>query len=185
MSITFSISVAAAAQAQPAAISARHLATFRAFGRETGQMIDNDDDGAFLAYGFEARVCPWSMASICALFDHDIGVIAVVEEAQFRGLNVRFWRDDRTGTIWMGVATSIDGEDAMGLSNANAFALLDALGLTRDSCGSISIGELADRVSEPSNQRRFSEESLDHYADQLSRFASHTRENDEVRLVWG
>ena len=59
-----------------------------------GELLDHDDEDPLVACSFEARVCPWSLASICALFDYDEGVIAVVEEAQFRGLNVRFDRDD-------------------------------------------------------------------------------------------
>ena len=83
MSITFFLSVDRKADAAPAVITARQLAAFRAFARERGQLLEDEDDDPLVSCSFEARVCPWSLASICAIFDHDVGVIAVVEEAQF------------------------------------------------------------------------------------------------------
>ena len=105
MSISFTASVSASAVAPAVAISVRHLAAFRAFARGRGERFGDEGD-AFLAYIFEARVCPWSLAIITALFDHDPGVIAIVEEAQFRGLNVRFWRHDSKGQVMMAVASA-------------------------------------------------------------------------------
>ena len=108
MTISFTASVLASASAPAVAVSVRHLAAFRAFARERGESLGDEGD-EFLAYNFEARVCPWSLASVCAIFDHDPGVIAVVEEAQFRGLNIRFWRNETRGAVMMSVARSIDG----------------------------------------------------------------------------
>ncbi len=116
MPITFSIVVSTPAAAKPTSINARQLASFRLFAREHGDLLDLDNDD-HLTQTFEARVCPWSMASICALFDHNLGVISIVEEAQFRGLNIRFWRHDTNGTIMMGVATSLDGSGTLDLAN--------------------------------------------------------------------
>jgi hypothetical protein len=121
MSITFFLSVDRKADAAPAVITARQLAAFRAFARERGQLLEDEDDDPLVSCSFEARVCPWSLASICAIFDHDVGVIAVVEEAQFRGLNVRFWHDDATRTITMRVASTPDGAADSNLANGNAF----------------------------------------------------------------
>ena len=119
MSITFSLAVQQRAVAKPAIITARQLAAFRAFARERGELIEDDDDDPLVSASFEARVCPWSLASICALFDHDEAVIAVVEEAQFRGLTIRFWRDDATRSIRMCVGSSPDG--AADIDNAGYF----------------------------------------------------------------
>ena len=184
MSISFTATVSGAANATPVAVSVRHLAAFRTFARDRGQSFGEDGD-AFLTYDFEARVCPWSLASVCVIFHHDPGVIAVVEEAQFRGLNIRFWRDGRTGTTMMGVATSLDGVTSIDLSNATGYALLDALGLDRDSCGRISLSELRAKVSEPEVRVRMDRGGLGRYASQLEQLASADRTEDEVHVVWG
>ncbi len=149
MSITFFLSVDRKADAAPAVITARQLAASRAFARERGQLLEDEDDDPLVSCSFEARVCPWSLASICAIFDHDVGVIAVVEEAQFRGLNVRFWHDDATRTITMRVASTPDGAAEINLANGNAFHVLDALRLSDDNCGSMPIGQLRETLGQP------------------------------------
>lgn len=184
MTISFTASVLASATAPAVAVSVRHLAAFRAFARERGESFGDEGD-AFLSYNFEARVCPWSLATVCAIFDHDPGVIAVVEEAQFRGLNVRFWRDDTKGTVMMAVAKSIDGSASIDLSNENAYALLDALGIDRDSCGRIALPDLRSMVNDPARRRRLDSDGLGRYAAQLERVASVHRTEDEVHVVWG
>ena len=184
MSISFTASVSASAVAPAVAISIRHLAAFRAFARERGEHLGGEGD-AFLAYDFEARVCPWSLASITALFDYDSGVIAVVEEAQFRGLNVRFWRDERRGQVMMAVATSLDGSASIDLTNDNAYAVLDALGIERDTCGRVAVSDLRSIVCDPTVRTRMNRTGLGDYADQLERLARVERSEDEVHVVWG
>ena len=184
MSISFTASVSASAVAPAVAVNVRHLAAFRAFVRERGERFGSEGD-TFLAYDFETRVCPWSLASIAALFDHDTGVIAVVEEAQFRGLNVRFWRDDAMGQVMMAVASSIDGSAAIDLSNDNAYAVLDALGIERDVCGRIAVSDLRSIVRDPGVRTRLHHDGLGRYADQLERLATVERSEDEVHVVWG
>lgn len=184
MSISFTASVSAPATAPTVAVNVRHLAALQAFARDRGEHFGDEGD-EFLAYNFEARVCPWSLASVCALFDHDPGVIAVVEEAQFRGLNIRFWRVGATGDVMMGVARSLDGSASMDLSNANAHALLDALGVDRDTCGRIPVSDLRSMVADPAVRERIIKGGLGHYADQLQRLATLERTEDEVHVVWG
>ena len=184
MTISFTASVLASASAPAVAVSVRHLAAFRAFARERGESLGDEGD-EFLAYNFEARVCPWSLASVCAIFDHDPGVIAVVEEAQFRGLNIRFLRNETRGAVMMSVAKSIDGSALIDLSNDNAYALLDALGIDRDACGQIALSELRTIVTDPARRSRLDTDGLGRYADQLERLATVERTEDEVHVVWG
>lgn len=184
MSISFTASVSGSPVAPAVAISVRHLADFRAFARDRGERFGNEGN-AFLAYDFEARVCPWSLASISALFDHDPGVIAVVEEAQFRSLNVRFWPDETNAAVMMGVATSLDGSASIDLANDSAYAVLDALGIERESCGRITVSELRSIVADPAIRHRLNRDGLGHYVDQLERLSAVDRTEDEVHVVWG
>ena len=67
MSINLFLSAGAQRDVKPATVTARQLAAFRAFARERGELLDHDDEDPLVACSFEARVCPWSLASICAL----------------------------------------------------------------------------------------------------------------------
>ena len=185
MSITFFLSVDRKADAAPAVITARQLAAFRAFGRERGQLLEDEDDDPLVSCSFEARVCPWSLASICAIFDHDVGVISVVEEAQFRGLNVRFWRDDATRTITMHVATTPDGASEINLANGNAYRVLDALRLADDNRGSIPITELRDTLGQPYVRRDLGHLNDGRYLERFDSLAAQVATSDEIRMVWG
>ena len=102
----------------------------------------------------------------------------MVEEAQFRGLNIRFWRNEARGSVMIGVAKSLDGYASIDLSNANAFALFDALGIDRDTCGRIAIDDLRSMVSDPAKRTRLSNDGLDRYADELERLAGVKRSED-------
>ncbi|MDF0490763.1 hypothetical protein PX554_21765 [Sphingomonas sp. H39-1-10] len=185
MSITFFLSVDRKADAAPAVITARQLAAFRAFARERGQLLEDEDDDPLVSCSFEARVCPWSLASICAIFDHDVGVISVVEEAQFRGLNVRFWRDDATRTITMHVATTPDGASEINLANGNAYRVLDALRLADDNRGSIPITELRDTLGQPYVRRDLGHLNDGRYLERFDSLAAQVATSDEIRMVWG
>lgn len=184
MSITFFLSVDRKADAAPAVITARQLAAFHAFARERGQLLEDEDDDPLVSCSFEARVCPWSLASICAIFDHDVGVIAVVEEAQFRGLNVRFWHDDATRTITMRVASTPDGAAEINLANGNAFHVLDALRLSDDNCGSMPIGQLRETLGQPYVRRDLGR--LDgRYLERFDTLAAQADTSEGIRMVWG
>ncbi|WP_206379268.1 hypothetical protein [Sphingobium yanoikuyae] len=185
MSITFSLAVQQRAVAKPAIITARQLAAFRAFARERGELIEDDDDDPLVSASFEARVCPWSLASICALFDHDEAVIAVVEEAQFRGLTIRFWRDDATRSIRMCVGSSPDGAAEIDLSNQNGYAVLEAMGLGTEACGDIPLDDLRARLGKPDIRKAMTDNGLHSYLDRLDRIAATSTVADDVRMVWG
>ena len=183
--ITFSLRSDAELRAKPAVVTARQLAAFRAFARQHGQLVDvyGDDDFGYLAYGFEARVCPWSWATIAGLFGDSEAVIAVVEEAQFEGLNVRFWKDEESASIMMGVSTTPDGTTEMQLSNANAYALLAAIGAQRDATGEIDLADLTSAITDPATRRYLEREGMDTYLGQLDAMASQRSRNGK-RLVW-
>ena len=185
MSITFSLRVGAKADVKPAIITARQLAAFRAFARDRGELLDQPDEDPLVACSFEARVCPWSLASVCAIFDHDEAVIAVVEEAQFRGLNVRFQRDDATRSISMRVATSPDGVSEVSLPGMSASRVLDALRLTDDHRGSIPMAELRDLLKEPTVRADLDQLDPGGCLSQLDRLAGYVGDDDGIRMVWG
>ena len=83
------------------------------------------------------------------------------------------------------VARSVDGSASIDLTNDNAYAVLDALGIERDACGRIAVSDLRSIVCEPTVRTRMDRTGLGHYADQLERLARVERSEDEVHVVWG
>ncbi len=63
------------------------------------------------------------------VFDYQTDVISVIEEAQFRCRRVRVYRVEEGGTINMRVALTSDQGVELDLTPANAYALLEGLGL--------------------------------------------------------
>ena len=186
MTITFSVAVQSPVAAKPATIDARQLASFRRFARDQDHLVDATREGLDdpLPYAFEARISPWSMASISALFDHDPEVISVIEEAQFRGLNIRFWKCPDTHDLKISVSRTLDGSDEMNPSTANAYALLEDLGFGADTFGSVDLQDLARRMAQPDIRARLSDRGHSRYLDQLDCFARQSRDTEETRLVW-
>ena len=185
MSITLSIRNDAILHAKPATITARQLAAFRSFAREQGELIgtENNSDFGYLAFDFEARVCPFALATIAALFDYDEAVISIVEEAQFEGLNVRFWKDLQTDTIIMVVAPSVDGTRSMELADFNARALLDVLGANEVDCDDLDLAEVVNVIGDPATRRHLEREGMAAYLEQLDAMASQPSLEGK-RLVW-
>lgn len=124
MSIVFRIATTADHGDNPTAtIDVRQLAAFRALLRETEAKLgidllepDEDGDDPF-PYTFEARVCPLALASMARVFGYDADVIAVLEEAQFRGRRVSFWRQEGTAGIRMSVSITSDQGVELDLAN--------------------------------------------------------------------
>lgn len=191
MSITFRIATAADDIAGPRAIiTSRQLAAFRAILRQesvrTGTVLLDPEsaEDAYLAYHFEARVCPLALASIARLFAFDVDVISVVEEAQFRGRRVSVYRDEAAGTIGMRVSLTSDLGLELNLANANVHALLESLGLRPDSVGEIPIATMRERLANPAVKRRVSAEGLAGYVGRLDRLLASADTDDSSRLEW-
>lgn len=185
MTITFSVRSDAQITAKPAVVTARQLAAFRSFARAQGHLVGmfDDPDFGYLAYGFEARVCPCSWAAIARLFGDSEAVIAVVEEAQFLGLNVRFWKDAETAAIMMAVAHSPDGSRSLDLPDEPAGTLLESVGLASKWVGDLDLAELARCIGDPATRRYLERSGL---ADTLQHLDAlgELRHNDIRRLVW-
>lgn len=191
MSITFRIATAADDQPRPiAAINARQLAAFRAFLREESErtgttLLDPDSaEDAFLSYHFEARVCPLALAAVTVIFDFQTDVISVVEEAQFRCRRVSVYRVDESGTINLAVALTSDMGLELDLASANAFALLEGLGLRPDSVGEIPIDTVRARLANPAVRRRAAEHGVTAYLDRLGQLLATADADDTSRLEW-
>lgn len=185
MSITFFLSAGRRVDTKPAIVTARQLAAFRAFARERGELLDHDDEDPLVACSFEARVCPWSLASVCTIFDHAEDVVRVVEDAQFRRLNIRFWRDDATRSITMRVADTPDGAPEINLANQNAYHVLDALRLADDNRGSIPVTELREILGQPVVRRDLERLAPGTYLDRFDRLAEYGGTEPGIRMVWG
>lgn len=191
MSITFRIATTADDQKGPiATISARQLAAFRTFLREqsvrTGSALLDPDaaEDEFLSYHFEARVCPLALAAITRVFDFQTDVISVVEEAQFRCRRVSVYRTEETGTINLRVALTSDRGLELDLASANAYALLEGLGLRPDSVGEIPVDTIRARLANPAVRRRAEEQGVACYLGRLDQLLTTADADDTSRLEW-
>lgn len=188
MTISFTVADDIVCELRSATVRPRQLAAFRSFARSeserTGVTIIDPSGRGFAATDFEARICPFSLATVSALFDHDPDVIEVLEEAQFRARLVRFSRDEADGTLRVHVAATPDGALEMAVANTNAYAILHALGLKPEPIGEIASEELRSKLQDPDVRARFAAEHLEHYATQLTSLAWLSSDASNARIVW-
>ena len=137
-----------------------------------------------LAHGFEARVCPLSLASLTRLFDHDTNVIAVIDEAQFRVRRVTIFRSDDEAPFGMRVSFLSDSGCELDLANGNAFALLESLGLPAESAGSVTVDIMRDRLAHPMLRARTYATGLGGYVERLDRLLAIAPADDRARVAW-
>ena len=186
MSITFTIAAPLTGIAvQPARIDARQLAAFRAFAHENGALTGSHRslDPGFPAYDFEARVCAWSLSTLSSLLGYDEAVIAVLEEAQFRGRRVLFARNETTGELTVAVAATLDAAADIMLNSPDADDILDALRLDLEP-GQLSGDELRAKLKDPHTIERLWRAGLHRYLPRLDTLAAIQIEDDETHLVW-
>ena len=185
MTVTFQLKTKTTAVSKPAAVTLHQLCAFRSFAQTSGHLVGvfNDPDFTYLDEGFDARVCPWSWASLARIFGNQEEIISVIEEAQFLGLNVRFWRTEHTTSIMMGVSSTPDGSFPLDLTDHNAKMLLDAIGVECETSGAIDINDLADVINDPPTRRHLSWSGLEPYIEQLDRMARACL-SPESQLVW-
>lgn len=191
MSITFSIVTAADNNCDLyAVLSPEHLTRFldvlRAeTDRTNAALLDCEGDlDVMLADGFEARVCPFSLAVLARAFDHDCTVIAVLDEAQFRQRKVTIWRDDSDGLIKMCPSFTSDADAEMTLPTGHAFALLAGLGVEGWTIGERRVDDIRRVLAEPSTSRRMAAENVVQYVPGLERLLETARFDETSRLAW-
>lgn len=191
MSITFRIATASDDQPGPVAtINARQLAAFRALLREEGDrlgiaLLDPDsDEDRVLALNFEARICPLALASVARVFDHDPAVIAVLDEAQFRGRRMMLWWYENDGAIRMRPSVNSDLGAELDLADPDAHALLVGLGLNPDDVGEIPIDTIRVRLANPAIRRRAEADGTVSMLERLERLLETAAADDSPRLEW-
>lgn len=139
-------------------------------------------DGSF---EFEARVCPLALAVVSKCFDHDPAVISVLDEAQHLGRRVRVWQDDRRSDIKVGLASNPDAAPELEVATANGLALLESLGLDRESAGVLPMTELRQRLMDPRIRRRLnSDPGMTLYVETLTIMAAMKPVDGEYHLAW-
>lgn len=170
----------------PAVIDARQFAAFTKFARE------NSTDVAvvlwpvepFPTYDMDARVCPWSLSTLCAIFAYDEAVIAVIEEAQFLRRRVRFSKIETTNEITIAVSETLDNAVSFRLGDNAARELLKELKLD-ESDGPASLTEVRERLADPAVFQRLATTSMHCQLRQLNTLASMLEsEDDATHLVW-
>ena len=187
VSILFRITEPADDTASPSAIiTARKLAAFRRFLRSEGDRIGIAllEPDEYLGDSFEARVCPLALAAITGIFDHEATVIAVVEEAQFRGKRIAIHHCPSSAEIILRVALTSDQGVELDLAYGNAYALLEALAIEPDSVGDIPIDLLRARLSDPATPSRAALRGVGHYLPRLERLVASAQEREAARFAW-
>lgn len=136
-------------------------------------------------FGFEARICPVALAAIASCFDHDPAVVAILDEAQFRGRRIRIWQLAGDLDIWLGLASSPDSAPELEVTNSNAYALLELLGLVPDSFGEIPMAELRRRLTDPRVPRQLDvEPGLARYLPTLAQMAAVKAIDGDLKMAW-
>lgn len=158
----------------------------RTQGRRLGMALVDPylDTRHCLAHGFEARVCPLSLASLTRLFDHDPGVITVIDEAQFRAQRITIFRSHDEAPFGMRVSFLSDPGCELDLANANAYALLESLGLPAESVGSVAIEIMRDRLAHPMLRARSYATGLGGYLEHLDRLLAIAPADEPARVAW-
>lgn len=187
MSILFRITEPADDALSPSAIiTARKLAALRRFLRSEGDRIGVAllEPDEYLGDSFEARVCPLALAAITGIFDHDAAVIAVIEEAQFRGRRIAIHHCAASAKITLRVALTSDQGVELDLAYGNAYALLEALAIEAESVGDIPVELLRVRLSDPATPSRAALRGVDQYLPRLERLVASAQARDDARFAW-
>lgn len=185
MTIIFQLQSKATPVSKPACVTLDQLRAFRTFAKSHGHLVGifDDPDFAYLDQIFEARICPWSWATLARIFGDQESVICVIEEAQFLGLNVRFWREPDTADIMVGVSSTPDGSFPMNLSDTNARLLLDAIGMGNAATGSIDADDLSQAINDPPTRRHLAWGGMETCLEQLDRMLRTCSQTNQ-QLVW-
>ena len=187
MSITFRVTTDDDTTAvPPTQITIRQLVAFRSFAREHRMLVDDldrDDDMADMP-SFEVSICGFALAVLAKIFDMSEAVIAVIDEAQFRQRQIRFYKSEATGEIMVALSGTIDGSIDLDLANANAFEVLEALDLEAETTGTVTLAVFRARLGDPVVRRRFTVRRIDHYLARLDRLAGIAAHEQEPQLAW-
>ena len=136
-------------------------------------------------FELEARICPLALAVVSKCFDHDVDVIAVLEEAQYLGRRVRIWQERRGGDIRIRISLTPDAAPQLAVTEANGMKLLDRLGLDRRRAGAVAMTELRDRLTDPRIRRRLDADlDLANTVETLTAMAALKPVEGEYMLAW-
>ena len=136
-------------------------------------------------FSFDARICPLGLATVSACFDHYPPAISVLDEAQFRGRRVRVWRYGLTRDIHLSLSSNPDAAPDLEVTNGNAYALLETLGLDPESAGVVPVTELRQRLTDPRIRGRLDDDpQLSRYVPTLVAMAALKPIEGDLSLAW-
>ncbi|RYY12046.1 MAG: hypothetical protein EON55_13075 [Alphaproteobacteria bacterium] len=136
-------------------------------------------------FEFDVRVCHLSLAVVSKCFDHDLYVIAILDEAQFLGRRVRVFQTEPTGDITVRLSLNPDAAPQIALANPQALALLDGLGIDRMVAGMVPMTELRRRLTDPRIRRRLdSDPDMAESIEKLATMAALKPIDGEYLVAW-
>ena len=137
------------------------------------------------SFELEARTCHLALASVSRCFEHDPGVITILEEAQYLGRRVRIWQDRPSGDIKIRLSLTPDAAPHLPVTESTAMALLDGLGLDRERAGIVAMTELRDRLTDPRIRRRLdADPTMAPHVDTVTAMAALKPVAGEYLLAW-
>lgn len=192
MTITFRIDNGChAREPSPAIITDHQLGTLRAVLTAQSErlhvplILPEYGDPTEGDFSFDARVCPLALAVVSACFDHYPDAITVIDEAQFQGRRVRVWRSGPTGDIHFSLSSNPDAAPGLEITNADAYALLETLGLEPEGMGMIPLAELRNLLTDPGIRRRLNRDpDLCRYMPTLTAMAELETIEEDLNLAW-
>lgn len=136
------------------------------------------------AFSVEVRICPLPLATIARIFGHDIAMIQLADEAQFNRRRLTFHAPDISGTVYVRISEMPDAIDELNVANGNAYQLLETLRLPVESCGSVTLRQLREAVSDARNNGSLHRNKLQRYIPFLEAFANFDGDPDKSRIEW-
>ena len=166
-------------------LNARELGALSILLQNTDLFPDLDEGERHgTAYNFEINANMIALATFSRIFAERLDVIALVEEAQWLGRNLRIERDDETGKVTMRVSSTIALSPEFMMNDDMARSALACLGIDLAKARSLRLNTLKDLLLSPGVHQRFENANLSLIFDRLAQYAT-TDCNDQIpSLTW-
>lgn len=174
-----------ALHSRPAPLNGREVAALRLLLQNEGRfaMLDSgEDDGTATKFEYNANAI--AVASFASIFKERDDVIAVIEEAQFLGRNIRVDRDHADEQLYLEVSSEIALSPPIAVTFEQADRVLECIGIDGAGKDKMPLARLREVLHSPSTAHRFDESNLSNIFDYLARMADTDCGEQLPHLAW-